>query len=52
MILILFLLILTTLIIYFNIYVDIFRDYRDKLHIIIWYTYKDRRKYIDLIGSQ
>lgn len=31
-----------------NPYFDIFKDYRDKNHIIIWYNSKKERKYFDL----
>jgi len=31
-----------------NPYFDVFKDYRDKNHIIIWYNSKKERKYFDL----
>ena len=46
-----FLLILLVLMYMFNPYIDIFKDYRGKLHIILWYGNKER-KHIDLIGDQ
>ena len=44
--------ILCILFVIINPYIDIFKDYRGKIHIIIWYyNYKNNRKYIDLRGS-
>ena len=34
-------------------YIDIYRDFEDKLHIIIWYTnHNNERKHFNLIGGQ
>lgn len=43
--------ILCILFVLINPYIDIFKDYRGKIHIILWYNYKNKRKYIDLRGS-
>jgi hypothetical protein len=36
----------------FSPYLDFFKDYRGKYHIIIWYFWKGERNYINLLGSQ
>ena len=33
-------------------FIDIFKDYTGKNHIIIWYNYKGKRNFIDLLGGQ
>lgn len=38
--------------IYFNPYIDFFNDYRGNTHIVIWYDFKNKRKFIDLTGDQ
>lgn len=48
-----FLLIIFVFILYCRPYIDYFKDYRNKTHLLIWYfNFKGERKYIDLIGSQ
>jgi len=37
--------------IYFNPYIDIFKDYRNRLRIILWYNWKNKRNHIDLNGE-
>lgn len=39
------------LILIYKPYLDIFRDYRDQLHIILWYDWCGNRKYINLLGG-
>lgn len=51
---IIFLLILLALFIIYSPYLDIYKDYRDKYHIILWYnSYKKdkKREYINIIGD-
>jgi len=43
--------IILSLLVYLSPYVDIFTDYRDKKHIIIWFNSKGRRKHFDLMGN-
>lgn len=52
MIFIILFILLLILYIYYNSYIDIFKDYRGKYHIILWYDYKGKRKFINLLGSQ
>ena len=37
---------------FFSPYIDIFTDYRGKKHIIIWYSIRGRRKFVNLLGNQ
>lgn len=51
----LFILLLILLFVYFailafNISYDIFRDYQKRLHILIWYDGRDKRKFFDLMN--
>ena len=36
----------------FDLYIDVFKDYRNEYHVILWYSYKKKRKYVNLIGGQ
>lgn len=49
---IIFIIILGVLCIIFNPYIDFFKDYQDKYHMILWYNYNKKRKYINIIGHQ
>lgn len=31
---------------------DIFYDYRNQFHIVLWYTFKGQRKFINIVGDQ
>ena len=33
-------------------YIDIFDDYREEYHIILWYNHKGKRKFINIVGNQ
>lgn len=33
-------------------YIDIFKDYRNEYHVILWYNQGNKRKFINLIGDQ
>lgn len=50
--LIIIIIVLGLILLIFNPYIDIFKDYREKYHMIFWYSYKGKRKYISIIGSQ
>ncbi len=52
MILIILFIILVIGIYKFNPFIDIFQDYRGKFHIVLWYTFKNGRKYINIVGDQ
>lgn len=43
---------LTILYIIYEPYLDFFKDYRGKYHIILWYNNKGERSYINIIGNQ
>ena len=36
----------------FEPYLDAFYDYRENFHIILWYNWRGKRNYINLVGSQ
>lgn len=37
----------------FKPFVDVFKDYRGKYHIILWYnTFNGERKYFNILGNQ
>ena len=50
----LIILVIILIIIYklYNPFIDIFEDYRGEKHIILWYNGKNKREYINIVGSQ
>jgi hypothetical protein len=53
MYIIIFLIIIVVLMYVYSPYLDIFKDYRGELHIILWYDdSKGERKFINILGSQ
>ncbi len=50
-IVILVLIILIIIILVYNPYLDIYRDYKDDLQIILWYTRNNTREYIKILGD-
>lgn len=46
-------LLIILLIFYFRPWIDIYTDYKEIKHIVLWYTnFKGKRMFINLIGSQ
>lgn len=43
--------VLIMLVIYFNPYIDIYYDYRNNLHIVFWYSYRNKRNYVNILGG-
>ena len=40
------------MLIYYNPWIDIYKDYRGEKHIVLWYNdLKGERKFIDLLGD-
>lgn len=46
-------LLIWTIIIYTHPWIDVYKDFRGKRHIVIWYTnFKEERKFVEIGGQE